>query len=354
MEKQEWKVRDGNEKDMEQILSLRKIVFGEMEKDKLDPGFWKWEFIEGPDGRALIYIIEDGGKIVGHFSDIPHRFFVNGKSLQGTISVDLMVHPDDRRRGFFFLMGRYASHRVRSERWDFMASFPIREETIRGFAKLGWKAVVELPVLVYPVRFQGIINRYLRFPPASLILGGITGFLHGIFLRSEKMRFNENMRIDEVKEIDALFDPFWEKAVSSFPIVGIRSRSYLTRRYLEHPRWSYTIHRAMEGGEMKGYVVLRKVDLLEFKSAIIVDLLALDEDALRVLVMRAIEYSRQEGRDLLGFMVPRNHKYYRILRRMGFLPSGKRFLLMVYPHGHERELLDAQDWYVNWGDTDVM
>ncbi len=42
MEKsQDWVVRDGNEMDQEKVLSLRKIVFGEMEVDKLDPKFWK-------------------------------------------------------------------------------------------------------------------------------------------------------------------------------------------------------------------------------------------------------------------------------------------------------------------------
>ena len=33
---------------IEGILSLRKVVFAETEKDKLDPGFWRWEFNDGP------------------------------------------------------------------------------------------------------------------------------------------------------------------------------------------------------------------------------------------------------------------------------------------------------------------
>jgi hypothetical protein len=38
---QSWKVRDGDERDLENILSLRKVVFGEMEEDKIDPSYWK-------------------------------------------------------------------------------------------------------------------------------------------------------------------------------------------------------------------------------------------------------------------------------------------------------------------------
>ena len=163
-----WKVRDGNEKDMEEILSLRRVAFGETEKDKLDPRFWQWEFMEGPDGKAFIYIVEDRNKIVGHFADIPRRFSVQGEVVLGTLSLDLMVHPDYWRRGIFEAMGKYGAQRVKQENGLFLTAFPIRLETIHGLKKIGWKEVVELPVLVYPIRFQGILNRYLHFSPLEL------------------------------------------------------------------------------------------------------------------------------------------------------------------------------------------
>jgi hypothetical protein len=354
-EKREWQVRDGTEQDMEGILSLRRLVFGEVEKDKLHPRFWKWEFIDGPDGRALTYIIEDGGGIVAHFADIPHHFMVNRKLLHGTLSLDLMVHPDYRRRGFFSLMGRYASRRVKSQNWEFMTAFPIREETIQGLLKLGWKKVIELPVLVYPIRFQGILDRYLHFSPAALALGAMARLPYNLIFRGPKLRTGSGeLVVEETKQIDPSFDAFWEKTAPSFSILGVRSSSYLRRRYLEHPSWSYTIFRTVQEGETKGYVVLRKIDLLQFKSAIVVDLLAFDQASLEALVAKAVAHSREQGRDLLGFMLPKDHRYYRALRKMGFLPSGKRFFFMVYPHGHEKELLIPRDWYVTWGDTDVM
>jgi len=107
-----WNVRDGNRMDMEEILSLRGIVFGEEEKDKLDPRFWSWEFMEGPEGQGFLYIVEDGNKIVGHFADIPRQFSAQGEVVLGTLSLDLMVHPDYWRKGIFAAMGRYGAQRV--------------------------------------------------------------------------------------------------------------------------------------------------------------------------------------------------------------------------------------------------
>jgi GNAT superfamily N-acetyltransferase len=354
MEKSRNKVvRDGDERDLKEILSLRKTVFGEMEKDKLDPRFWRWEFMEGPDGKAFIYIIQDGERVVGHFADIPRQFSVNGEPVLGTISVDLMVHPDFRRKGFFFKMGQYAAQRVQSKSGDFMISFPIRTETINGFKKLGWKIVSELPVLVYPIRFRGIVLRYLPSSFLSFVIGGIMKFFYSLIFSGRKGKGGEGFEIDEVTQIDDPFDQFCQKALSLHSIMGVRSPAFFKWRYLQHPTRTYTIYRAMKERVMRGYIVLRKVDLLEFNSAVIVDLLALDGECLAALVEKGIEYSQRQGADLLGFMLPKGHDYEKILRRKGFLPSLKNFLLMVYPCIEKKPLLSATNWYVTWGDTDV-
>jgi GNAT superfamily N-acetyltransferase len=349
-----WEVRDGNEKDMEGILSLRGVAFGEEEKDKLNPRFWRWEFIDGPAGKAFIYIVEDQNEIIGHFADIPRRFSVQGEAVLGTLSLDLMVHPDYWRKGIFEAMGRYGAEKVKQENGVFLTAFPIRLETILGLKKIGWKELAKLPVLVYPIRFRGILNRYVHFPPLGLLLGGIVRFfyflLYGLKMRKEK----GGIEIDQVGSLDELFDDFWQKASVLHPVIGIRNRDYLNWRYLQHPTRNYVIYRAKKRGEMRGYIVLRKVDLLKFNSAVIVDLLALDEETLSALVEEGIQHSQQEKADLLGFMVPQDHLYGKVLRRKGFLPSLKTFLFMIYPHPDKGIFLSPEKWYVNWGDTDVI
>ncbi len=352
---QNWEVRDGNEEDMEGILFLRKLVFGEEERDKLDPRFWRWEFIENPHGEALIYIVEDEDKVVGHFADLPRQFSIHGKTFQGTLSVDLMVHSDYRRKGIFQAMGKYAIGRVKNENGLFLMSYPVRRGTIQGFKKIGWKEIAKLPVLVYPIRFRNIVDRYLHFQPLSFFIGGIARFLYGLFyLMKNKNREEEGVEIEEIGQWDEHLDRFWERARTLYPMMGVRDRNYLNWRYFQHPTRNYTIYRGKKNGEMRGYIVLRKVDLLDFNSTVIVDLLTLDEVTLSALVKRGIQYSQQEGADLLGFMVPQGHFYYKILGKMGFLHSFKTFLLMIYSHWNEEVLFDPKGWYVNWGDTDVI
>jgi len=349
-----WKVRDGNEKDMEEIFSLRRNAFGEMEKDKLDPKFWRWQFLEGPAGKALIHIVEDKNKVVGHFADLPRWFSLRGRIVRGTLSIDLMVHSDYRRKGIFEAMGKYAVGRVKNENGLFLMSYPVRRGTIQGFKKIGWEEVVQLPVLVYPIKFSGIVNRYLHFLPLSFLIGGAARLFYKILSQTKKRDESEDILIEEIQKMDDRFEPFWQKALSLYPIMGIRDRDYMTWRYFQHPTRIYTVYRTVQRGEMRGFIVLRKVDLLGFNSAVIVDLLALDEDVLIALVKKGILHSKGQGVDLLGFMVPKFHSYYKLLRRCGFLSSFKAFLFMIYSHEEGKGLFDPRAWYVNWGDTDVI
>jgi GNAT superfamily N-acetyltransferase len=350
----DWKIRDGNERDMEEILSLRKLVFGEEEKDKLDPRFWEWEFMKGPEGKALIYLVEQENKTIGHMADLLKLFTVQGETVLGTFTVDLMVHPDYRRKGIFDGLLRHAVQQVREKRGLFMTAFIIRTAVILGVKPVGWKQVVKLPVLVYPIRFRGILNHYLHLPPLSLLLGGVVRFFYLLIFGWKRRMRSEGIEIEKVNAFDPSFDVFWEKASALYPVMGVRNRSFLTWRYLEHPTRNYVIYRAKKGDEMSGYIVLRKVDLLNFNSAVIVDLLGLDEETVSALVEKGIQYSQTEGDDLLGMMVPQTHLYSKLLRKRGFLPSPKSFLLIVYPQSDREVPLSPESWYVNWGDSDVI
>ncbi len=349
-----WNVRDGNNLDREGILSLRGVVFREEERDKLDSRFWQWEFVDGPDGKALIYIVEDRNKIIGHFADIPRRFSVEGEAVLGTLSLDLMVHPDYWRKGIFAALGRYGAEKVKQEKGLILTAFPIRSETILGLRKIGWREVVKLPVLVYPIRFRSILNRYVHFPPLGLLMGGMVRFFYFLLYGLKRRKETGVIEIEKVGSLDEAFEHFWQRASALYPIMGIRNRDYLNWRYVQHPTRNYVIYRAKENGEMRGYIILRKVDLLKFNSTVIVDLLALDEEIASALVERGIQHSRQERADLLGFMLPQDHFYYRLLRRKGFLPSLKTFLFMIYSHSDKGIFLSPEKWYVTWGDTDVI
>jgi len=90
----------------------------------------------------------------------------------GTHPQDLMVHPDEQGKGIFHAMAEYEKQKVKEKKALFMAGFPLRVPTYSGLKKIGWKDVNKLPVLVYPVRFSGILNRVPSFSTLSLFWEG--------------------------------------------------------------------------------------------------------------------------------------------------------------------------------------
>lgn len=235
-----------------------------------------------------------------------------------------------------------------------MTACTIRRESINGLKKAGWKAISEFPVLVYPIRFQGLFNRYLHFPPLSLVFGGVARLIHTLFFWKKKENEAGQIEVEEVSQLDDHFESFCEKSSFLFPFSGVRDRAFLNWRYLRHPTRRYVLYRMMAKGEMRGYIVLRKVDLLNFNSAVIIDLLALDEKALIRLVTKGIDFARKQGADLLGVMIPQGHPYEGLLKRRGFLPSLKTFSFLIYPHINHPSLFSPEKWHFNWGDTDVL
>ena len=179
-----------------------------------------------------------------------------------------MVHPDYRRKGIFAEMGRYAAQRVKEEKGLFMTAFPIRKETIGGLLKIGWEVVGELPVLVYPLRFRGIVNRYLHFSPLSFLMGGVEGedIIFSGDGEGRKRRKGFNWKRSPNSMVDSIDSG--RRRSKLYPVMGARDRAFLNWRYLKNPIRNYTLYRATENGEMTGYLILRKVDLLQFNSAL--------------------------------------------------------------------------------------
>ena len=60
---------------------------------------WRWLFEQGPEGPALIGVLEHDGRPVGSIAHIPTSVWVDGRRLRLATGCDLMVSPECRGRG---------------------------------------------------------------------------------------------------------------------------------------------------------------------------------------------------------------------------------------------------------------
>ena len=61
---------------------------------------WKWEYLQNPAGN-LVVVADLNGRIIGHLTEIPIQMKVEGTVVRGSITAEVMTHPDFRLRGIF-------------------------------------------------------------------------------------------------------------------------------------------------------------------------------------------------------------------------------------------------------------
>src|SRR5919108_4576816 len=74
-------------------------MIGEIFSWKESLARWCWQFGQGPEGPALIHLLERDGRIVGHIAHNPSNVFVDGIRMRRSSGNTMMVLPEFRGQG---------------------------------------------------------------------------------------------------------------------------------------------------------------------------------------------------------------------------------------------------------------
>src|SRR5258708_429631 len=295
-------IREATAADGEAILALRARCFGDVDREKLDPAFWDWEF-----GRGRLFI--DDAQTT-HIAIIPTPYRIDGQIVPGGLAVDAMTAPEARGRGLFT---RVVTHAVETTRDEFALStaYQIRSSVLGAMLRGGWTVATKVPVLVRPA----------FFPPG----------------RPKGIR--------ELRRDDC---PLMASIAEAMPHDGAsvaRTAEWLAWRFFDNPHWRY---RVTAFGD-DAYLVARRTMLKGYDTFAIADLAWRDERSARRLVRDAIAEGRARGCRLIAALVSRAHPAFPMLLGRGFLPGPHWFRLLVHPAAFARKR-----WRVMWADTDHL
>lgn len=223
---------------------------------------WDWQFHRHPfrwQDEPLIWVCEERGEIIGSRGGIPARIRIQGTVHTAFWGIDLMTHPDHRRRGVATAILRWCE-----EAHPLTFSTNMSDTVFRLEAGLGWIAA-ELPV-VYRLRREDS-SRPAEGKARSL---GIT----------------------ELDDVPGEVDDLWARASRDHPAIFLRTAAFLRYRYLEHPLHRYVLLGAIDPDGLAGYLVFRTAGKLGF----LVDCLALeDAEVLGALVDEALRRMGRAG-----------------------------------------------------------
>jgi hypothetical protein len=139
----------------------------------------------------------------------------------------------------------------------------------------------------------------------------------------------------------------WSAQIGVCPV---RTADYLNWRFLQHPQRSYHLLTARKGGELCGFLIY----YLDGEDAVIVDLLAEADAALKALLLEAIEIARRHRVHTLSVPFLPSQAEENLLEDCGFKPreSSPVILLNLPWSAKDGKNSDANRWYLTHGDRE--
>ncbi len=369
----EWTLAECGTELREQILACREVTFEGEELEKQRPEYWDWEFPGNHAGPARLFVAEHEGRVVGHYAVIPQRFWLDGETLNGSIVVDVMTHPDYRYQGMFTKIGRFSLEACREDpKFEFTTGYPIRPAVLPGHLKVGWRVRFKIGTYVLPLSFGRLLAGRFSFLPSAVasLLGAIP---HGILRGLARLRLAKGrralrpggLRIERVERISdfrdrAAFEQFLERYREEYPPSCLgqeRSLAWLKWRFDDNPGRDYVFHVLRDGeGTVLAYAVSRVSELLDVSTLILVDYAGLEGDRDRnvaALVSDLDAMGKDHSCAMLAMMLTQPDPLFPKPSKFGFLAAPYKFTFITKDLADAtRSEEDALAWHLMWGDTD--
>jgi len=307
---------------------------------------WEWQYRQNPHAREpQIWIARDQGTIVGQYATMPVRLSLNGRELDASWGMDVMVAPERQRQGLGELLFRT---------WDRHTGASLGMGLSTGshqlFRKLQWPDVGPVPCLVKPVSPRGFTRS--GWPP---FINGIVMLAATPLVLLQRSRAG-NADATAVRDFDGRFTELWERLAPKFDFAVRRDAAYLQWKYLALPHIRYQIVALDRGATIGGYAVYRHLDEPRGRVTTLVDLLADPDDrsALSTLLGAVEREARAAGSDKIrAFMM--NEAFRKVMKAEGYFRVQSTIELVakinavaVAPDFYAR----TGAWHVTFGDSD--
>jgi len=356
--KPEWKIRMYQEGDEIGIVNLMNLV---MPRSAYKMNRWLWEYKNNPYGY-LIVVAEHNGNIVGHMGLFLIEIKVGNKIIMGSQACDLCVHPDFRRQGMFLAIGKALMRKASDEGVFLTYGFP-NEPAYYGHIKYGWFDVFKIPnAFIYFNTYNALIKKYEKLRRIENLTKPLSKILDYYFLKCTRTLQRDflsinNIKISKVSYLDENINKFWCNVSKDYDIIVVRNSKYLNWRFFDRPNVDYDVFLAEKAGQIEGYLVSTTSKSERMKSGWIVDVLSTSEDVFLKLICIAIEHLIKQSVDSIECLMPKNHVWYKTLKKTGFLflhPLRKRFIARINSPQFIQAYKKEKEWYVTYGDSDWM
>lgn len=330
-------------RDREDMIRLYENTFGYLMGGIESERHWDWEYENGPEGPALVFVCEADGKVVGAHGNLPLRFKVGELVLIASSSFDSMVDSDYRGLGVFTGVVRAFQDAAYERGICLSYNFPNENSFPIHINRLGRTSIEEYIVLRRSIR-----KRHLLQKEGLQLLAWMYKTLAQVRLKGAQ--------IVQVGGFDARFDALWEAAKEQVGVGIVRDSHYLDWRFVQKPECPYTTYVYLENDTIAGYIVLRIFKDQQLAAGLVMDVLALPgrEDIVLALFAKAFQQFIRARAGQVRFGAMDQGPYTQTVRSLFTRCSQRPLCAEVYGDVDPAFVLDGDNWFITFADTDFF
>jgi GNAT superfamily N-acetyltransferase len=360
---QQFVITHASDADVRGLRELFAICYGGDSDRNPGPEEWEWRYRHDLQ-PSTIWIAKQGEQIVAQRPVVLKWVTVGNKHYRAAHFMDVMTHPDFRRRGLFTRLLSEATVATLEQGVALCYSFP-NEESYPGYArKSDWTLLSSPPLWIKPLKTESLLR--LRAGNPSLRRAADLLLRPAVSLATRtRRRAGPVAKLERIDKFDERFDQFCHAMAGQFEVMMRRDGRFLNWRYLERPSVSYVVYASTAAGDtVSGYVVARSRRMFGMHLGIIVELMVgrTDVEVGRALVGKVVDDLAHADADAIASVTPDHLPASDVLRREGFLrvpgrlaPRGFPFMVHPTPGAPAgQRLMDMRNWYLSWGDNDAV
>ena len=345
------RVRNAGEADVPQMVELLLRAFQRWPAFEIEvPAIehLRWKMRSDPMAPRNQWVTEVDGRIAALSLSIVRRVRMRGQDYLLRDGVDAAVDPRYQGRRLYSSMADDVERTPQNAEFDLGCGYVTNPRVWHQRRRKGRKPLANpIQVLQKPYRARAIVARRRekyggRLPaPLAVLRIELARAFNRLGHRPYWRRARCGWSISTPDGFDDRIEGFFDKAARPFDFVVVRTRDSMNWRYCDPAAGRFTVRVAEQEGRLLGYLVFK---IMESEGQI-ADLLALPgrTDVVRSLVEDALRLFREAGVERVTCWMIARHPYNGILRRYGFIDSGRDAGFSCFPLNPDSPDVDFVD-----------
>lgn len=234
-------LRRGTLDDAPRIAALLRRSFPDNPKGDLD--VLLWQYWQSPFGPPVVWLWEDRGEVVGHYTVIRYAGRLDGRPATLGVGVDAAVDPAYQGRRLFGPMAARLYADSADQGIAAVLCYP-NDSSVRGIGRVGWRELGLLRTHLLPLEPAWFARR-LHLP--GPVVGAVLPLL--------RRRAPAGIQVQEDAAPDPRADGLWRQREATVGSGVVRDLAWLTWRYVQRPGGGYRYFAAQREGVLVGVAV---------------------------------------------------------------------------------------------------